>query len=87
MEYKMKKALNILQQALFVFRFVNSLFLCVFFFLVNIKKEPENSKSSRFVSFSFKATYVEIEQTLNSDKLWKFFNNEQCTMLCDFASI
>ena len=86
MEYKIKKALNILQQALFVFRFVNSLFLCVFF-LVNIKKEPENSKSSRFVSFSFKATYVEIEQTRISEKLWKFFNNEQCTMLCDFASI
>ena len=69
MECKMKKALNILQQALFVFRFVKSLFLYVFFFSVNTKKEPENSKSSRFVSFSFKATYVEIEQTLISEKL------------------
>ena len=52
-----------------VFRFVNSLFLSVFFFSVNIKKEPENSKSSRFVAFSFKATYVEIEQTRISEKL------------------
>lgn len=62
----MKKAFNILQQAS-----LDLLTVCffVFFFLVNIKKEPENSKSSRFVAFSFKATYVEIEQTRISEKL------------------
>lgn len=67
MEYKMRKTFNILQQA--SLDLLTVCFFLVFFFSANIKKEPENSKSSRFVSFSFKATYVEIEQTLISEKL------------------